>query len=161
MKKKLLNTTQASGFKIPENYFEGLEDKMLTQIHLETQSKSSGFKVPEDYFDTIEASVLSKINKPEPKVYKLFTKKTLLSVSSIAAALMLFYSLNLFKSSPTTLDALDTDTVENYILDEIELNDLNLLINDTELSQTDFIDYNTIEVDDYLDDIDLNDFYQE
>ncbi len=36
-----------------------------------------------------------------------------------------------------------------------------MLINDSELSQTDFIDYNLIEVEDYIDDIDLNDLYQE
>ncbi|QCE42210.1 hypothetical protein [Psychroserpens sp. NJDZ02] len=160
MKKENLNTINTSGFKVPKNYFEGLEDAILTQTLLETHTKVSGFKTPENYFDTLDSAILSKIDKPEPKVFNLFSKKTILSISSAAAAIVLLFNLNLFKTTPT-LDALDTVTVENYILDEIEINDLNLLIGDSELSQTDFITYDLIEIDDYIDDIDLNDLYQD
>ncbi|MEL0643411.1 hypothetical protein V6251_03385 [Olleya sp. Ti.3.14] len=160
MKKESLNTIKTSGFKIPKDYFEGLEDAILAQATLEAHSKTSGFNVPDGYFETLENTILSKLDKPEPKVFNLFNKKTIVSLSSVAAAIVLLFNLNLFKAAPT-LDSLDTDTVENYILDEIEINDLNMLINDSELSQTDFIDYNLIEVEDYIDDIDLNDLYQE
>ena len=145
---------------MPKDYFEGLEDTILAQAALESHSKTSGFNVPDGYFETLENKILTKLDKPEPKVFNLFNKKTIVSLSSVAAAIVLLFNINLFKSAPT-LNSLDTETVENYIINEIEINDLNLLINDSELSQTDFIDYNLIDVDDYIDDIDLNDLYQE
>ncbi|MBD3889898.1 hypothetical protein [Olleya marilimosa] len=160
MKKETLNTIKTSGFKLPKDYFEGLEDTILAQATLESHSKTSGFNVPDGYFETLENKILTKLDKPEPKVFNLFNKKTIVSLSSVAAAIVLLFNINLFKSAPT-LNSLDTETVENYIINEIEINDLNLLINDSELSQTDFIDYNLIDVDDYIDDIDLNDLYQE
>ncbi|WP_272022669.1 hypothetical protein [Olleya namhaensis] len=160
MKKENLNTINNSGFKAPKDYFEGLEDAILTQAKLEAHSKTVSFKVPDNYFETIEDSIVAKLNKPEPKVFNLFSKKVITSVSSIAAAIVILFSLNLFKSSPT-LENLDTATVENYILDEIEINELDLLIDTSELSQNDFINYDLIEIDDYIDDIELNDLYQD
>ncbi len=160
MKDNNLNNIKTSGFKVPKDYFEGLEDAILNEIHLKAQVKDTGFKVPNNYFDTVETSILSKLEKPEVKVIPLFSRKTILTLSSIAAAVVLFFSLNLFKTN-LSIDSLDTDTVENYILDEIELNDLSVLIEDSELSQTDFINYKTLEIKDFIDDIDLNELYQD
>ncbi|WGD34975.1 hypothetical protein [Olleya sp. YS] len=160
MKKENLNTIKTSGFKVPKDYFKGIEGHILEQIQPNALPKTSGFNIPESYFDTVEHSVLQKLNKSEPKTISIFRKKIWVSVSSIAATIVLLFSLNVFDTTPT-LAKLNNDTVENYIIDEIEIHDLNLLIEDSELSQTDFIDYNSLDVEDYIDDIDLNELYQE
>jgi len=54
MKKENLNNTKQSGFKTPNNYFNTIEDQIMSQISLEKIDKNSGFKVPDNYFDTIE-----------------------------------------------------------------------------------------------------------
>ena len=158
MKKENLNNIKQSGFKTPNNYFNTIEDQIMSQISLEKIDKNSGFKVPDNYFDTIEDNILSKTK--ETKIFKLFNKKTIITVASIAAMFVLFFNLNPFKTQ-VTFDNLDTDTVEAYILNEVELNDISNLINTDQLSQTDFIDYNGSSIDNYLDDIDLEDFLDE
>ncbi|MBB3122574.1 hypothetical protein FHS04_000062 [Mesoflavibacter sabulilitoris] len=158
MKKENLHNIKQSGFKTPDNYFNTIEDQIMSQISLEKIDKNSGFKVPDNYFDTIEDNILSKTK--EIKIFKLFNKKTIVTVASIAAMFVLFFNLNPFKTQ-VTFDNLDTDTVEAYILNEVELNDISNLIETDQLSQTDFIDYNGISIDNYLDDIDLEDFLDE
>ena len=158
MKKENLHNIKQSGFKTPDNYFNTIEDQIMSQISLEKIDKNSGFKVPDNYFDTIEDNILSKTK--ETKIFKLFNKKTIVTVASIAAMFVLFFNLNPFKTQ-VSFDNLDTDTVEAYILNEVELNDISNLIKTDQLSQTDFIDYNGISIDNYLDDIDLEDFLDE
>ncbi|WP_370228178.1 hypothetical protein [Mesoflavibacter sp.] len=158
MKKENLNNIKQSGFKTPNNYFNTIEDQIMSQISLEEIGKDSGFKTPDNYFDTIEDNILSKTK--ETKIIKLFNKKTIITVASIAAMFVLFFNLNPFKTQ-VTFDNLDTNTVETYILNEVELNDISNLIETDQLSQTDFIDYNGISIDNYLDDIDLEDFLDE
>lgn len=160
MKKENLNTIKTSGFTVPKDYFKGMEDRILEKVQQDALPKTSGFGIPEGYLDTIETSVLQKLNKPEPKTITLFSKKVVTAITSIAATIVLLFSLNVFNPTPT-LAKLNNETVENFILEEIEIYDLMLLIEDTNLSQTDFIEYNLIDVEDYIDDIDLNDLYQE
>ena len=159
MKKENLHNLKHSGFKTPENYFNTLEDQIMSQINLKELSPTSGFKTPDDYFNTIEKRILQQ-TKQQPKVIKLFNKKTVIMVASAAAVIVLFFNLNLFKNQ-VTFDSLDTEIVENYILDEIELNDLSSLIDTDQLSQTDFINYKDISIDNYIDDIDLEELFQE
>ena len=158
MKKENLHNIKQSGFKTTNAYFDTIEDLIMSQISLKNSSENSGFKVPDNYFETIEDNIISKTQ--EPKVIKLFNKKTLITMASIAAMVVLFFNLNPFKTQ-VTFDSLDTDTVEAYILNEVELNDISNLINTDQLSQTDFIDYNDISIDNYLDDIDLEEFLDE
>ena len=87
----------------------------------------------------------------------------MLLVSSVAAAIVLFFSLNVFDNSPLTITDLDNTTVENYILDETEIGDLTSLFQNNELSETQFIDYSLSDetLDSYLETIDVNDLYLE
>ena len=152
MKKENLNTIKQSGFKIPNAYFDTIEDQIMSQISIKNSCENSGFKIPENYFETIEDKIISKTQ--QPKVIKLINKKTIITIASIAAMVVLFF--NLF-NTPITFDSLDTETVETYIIDEIDLNDLNSLIDTEQLSQTDFINYNATSIDNYLDEIEIED----
>ncbi len=158
MKKENIHNIKNSGFKVPQNYFEGLEDSVLAEAKLKNLVSDSGFKTPEGYLENFSVSI-----KKETKVISIFSRKNMLFVSSIAAAIVLFFSLNVFNNSPLTLNDLDITTVEDYILDETELGDLASLFQDNELSESQFIDYSLSDetLDNYLESIDVNDLYSE
>ena len=158
MKNENLHNIKDSGFKIPQNYFEGLEDSILAEAKLKNLVSNSGFKTPEGYLDNFTVSV-----KKETKVISIFSRKNMLMVSSIAAALVLFFSLNVFDNSPLSYNDLDTTTVDNYILDETEIGDLTALFQDNELSEGQFIEYTISDetLNSYLEDEYIQDLYSE
>lgn len=143
MKKNILHTNKESGFKLPKDYFEGLEDKILTQAKL-SNIEASGFKTPDSYFESLEDIILNKVTpeKNSSKVISLFSKKRILYISSVAAAILLLFNLSVFDSKPT-FDTLDTETVENYIFNEnINSYEIASLLTDEDLKEENFIDYN-------------------
>ncbi len=165
---KELNQIKKSGFKTPENYFNDLEDHLLSNIKLSEKIEASGFKIPENYLETIEDNILKKTHNTSSKVI-VFKRNYLYAISSIAAAVLLLISLNLSKSSTTTIDLVDNEAIENYILEEFETDELASLFDDNELLETDFINFeltntlieSTIENGDDLElynSIDLNNF---
>ncbi|APX99816.1 hypothetical protein [Lacinutrix venerupis] len=158
MKNENLNNVKKTGFKVPQNYFEEFENSILTEAKLKNLVSDSGFKVPEGYLDNFSVPI-----EKETKVISIFSKKNMLLVSSIAAAIVLFFSLNVFDNSPLSFDDLDTTTVDNYILNETEIGDLTSLFQDNELSENQFIDYSLSDeaLDNYIENIDFNDLYSE
>ncbi|RLJ62477.1 hypothetical protein CLV86_2083 [Lacinutrix venerupis] len=158
MKNENLNNVKKTGFKVPQNYFEEFENSILTEAKLKNLVIDSGFKAPEGYLDNFSVPI-----EKETKVISIFSKKNMLLVSSIAAAIVLFFSLNVFDNSPLSFDDLDTTTVDNYILNETEIGDLTYLFQDNELSENQFIDYSLSDeaLDNYIENIDFNDLYSE
>lgn len=158
MKNENLNNVKKTGFKVPQNYFEEFENSILTEAKLKNLVIDSGFKAPEGYLDNFSVPI-----EKETKVISIFSKKNMLLVSSIAAAIVLFFSLNVFDNSPLSFDDLDTTTVDNYILNETEIGDLTSLFQDNELSENQFIDYSLSDeaLDNYIENIDFNDLYSE
>lgn len=152
---KLSEIAETSGLNKPKDYFEGLEDVILNTAKLNEKVSTSGFKIPEDYFETLENTI---ITKQEPKVISLFNKKTLLYASSIAAAIALFFSLSIFGDASVTLADVDTELIDNYVLNETQATDIATLFTETELENTSFIDYNLSDdtLDNYLEDLDEN-----
>jgi len=119
--KKKLNNIKVTGFKTPDNYFDAVEENIFNTLNREISiaiSKETGFKTPSHYFDGIEEVIINKTErKNTPKVISIFSKRNLLYVSSIAAAVLIFFNLSIFDKK-ITFDSLDTETVENYILYE-------------------------------------------
>lgn len=159
---KLSETIETSGLNTPSDYFEGLEDVILSKAKLNEKVSDSGFKVPENYFETIENTIIkTTIAKQEPKVISLFNRKTLLYVSSIAAAVVLFFSLPIISGSDGDIISfadVDTEFIDSYVLDETQTTDIAALFTETELENTSFIDYNLSDetLDSYLEDLDEN-----
>lgn len=157
MKNKHLHNIKNSGFKVPDNYFEELEGSIFSQANLKDLAVDSGLKEPEGYFDNLEEQILSKVvSKKETKVIGLFTKKTLFYGSSIAAAIVLLFNLTFKNLNTISFDSLDIETVNNYILNEAETDELAALFTDTELDETNFINYNLTDdtIDSYLESLD-------
>lgn len=165
MKKNILDTTSSSGFKIPKNYFNDLEDKIITAAKLNT-IKNSGFKTPDNYFESIDDTILSKIakDKESTKVISIFTKRHLIYMSSVAAAILLLFNLSIFNNG-LDFDDLDTATVENYIINEdISSIELASLLTHKELNEATFTTYDLPEahIENYiLDHINIEDIILE
>ncbi len=132
------------GFEVPENYFDSLEDDVLSKITVENFKikPSSGFKTPENYLDSIENEVISKLkaevlqnkktdNIPpnyfdtvetnvfdkinsERKIITLKRAAKIVAPIAIAASLLIIFILN---STPktTSFDSLDIAEIEQLI----------------------------------------------
>jgi hypothetical protein len=52
-----------TGFKVPKDYFENFEDRLLSELKLKETASPSGFKLPEDYFDSLDNKILDAVKK--------------------------------------------------------------------------------------------------
>ncbi len=139
MKKDKLHNIKDLGFKTPENYFDGLEDSIMNQIKLDKKIEDSGFKVPDNYFDSLDDKILKKVAH-KPKVISLLTKRNLFYAASIAAALVLMFSIN-ENNNELTFDDLEITSIENYLYDEdFDTYEIASLLTDEELSTDNFVD---------------------
>ncbi|WP_370478255.1 hypothetical protein [Tamlana flava] len=153
MKKNKINNIKETGFKVPNDYFNNLEDVVMAQIKLSEKVSHSGFKTPSGYFDTLEDRIIEKTSvKKATKVISLFNKKNLIYVSGVAAAVLLLFNLSIFERDPWS--SLDTETVENYLLDEniVDSYELASLMTEEELAESDFtdVDFDDENVETYL-----------
>ncbi|NJX16245.1 hypothetical protein [Tamlana crocina] len=145
MKDNKLHNIKSTGFKAPDNYFDTLEDRLFTEAKLKANVSGPGFVMPEDYLDGLENTILNKVPKAkEPKVISIFSKRTLVYVSSIAAAILLLFNLSILETKPASFDTLDMETVENFVLEEdvVDSDELASLITEEDLTESGFIDTN-------------------
>jgi uncharacterized membrane protein YvbJ len=163
MERKLHNIKK-TGFKIPDGYFEGLEDSILSQAKL-SNITNAGFKIPNGYLDSLEDKIINTVSKNDDvKVIKLFSKRNIIYASSIAATILLLFNLSVFKQNPT-YDSLEMATIENYILNEdIDMDQIASLLTQEELTEENFIDTNYSEenMETYiLNHVDIEDYISE
>ena len=84
-----------TGFSVPQNYFEEIEDNFSTHLFEEKNSKKITFEIPNNYFNTIEDKILLKVvvNKKPIKVISLkqriLKRVPLTYLCSVSPALML------------------------------------------------------------------------
>lgn len=149
--------TKQSGFKVPGDYFNNLEDAVFNKLNSKSKLdtiKNSGFKVPKDYFSTVEDNVFKTIKKEEKevKVVSLWSRKNILYASGVAAAIV--FMISIFNTNKElTFDSLDTELVESYISTyNINSSDLATLWNETDLNDVAFSDYEFLDesVEDYI-----------
>lgn len=142
MEKNKLHNIKNTGFKVPNDYFESLDDIILSEIKLKNTITDSGFSVPETYLETLEDRILNKVSRNKtPKVIPLFSKSRLVYASSIAAAILLLFNLSIFEKN-ITFDSLDIDNVESYIMNEaFDSYEIATLLAEEELTEDNFIDY--------------------
>ncbi len=146
MNNKKIHNIKSAGFKTPKEYFESFDDKIFSKLNTESQLdsiKKTGFKVPDDYFESFNDNILdTDLSEKESKVIQLFGKRNLIYISSIAAAILLLFNLSVFDSKPT-FDNLETETVENYIIDgNISSYEIAALLTDEQIDENIVIEYN-------------------
>jgi hypothetical protein len=119
-------------FKIPDNYFEELENTLLNTP--KTSSKNPGFKTPIGYFKTLENVLVEKNTKPSLNV----PRKLILAFTSIAAIMLLMLTLTPEENlQPTIEEQALNDFVENYYLENMDSYEILSMIEDNEI-ETDF-----------------------
>ena len=112
MNKETKNTTdfinqktgKNTGFLIPKNYFDELEDNFTSEITIRSLSKKEAFTTPSNYFNTIENTILTKLDittSKETKVISLQKRILQFVPLSAAAAVLLFIGLNYFNTNNT------------------------------------------------------------
>lgn len=164
MQKNRIHNINKTGFKTPPDYFNNLEEAILCQIKLKETIKNTGFKTPKDYFDTLESRVMDEILENEtPKVISLINKRTIIYVSSIAAAVLLLFNLSIFNKD-LDWNKLDSETVENYMLSEdISTYEIASFLSVEDLNEENFITYDLNEenVETYLlNNLDIDDIIE-
>ncbi|MFB9055738.1 hypothetical protein ACFFU9_03195 [Mariniflexile ostreae] len=135
--KNNLSNIKKPGFKTPNNYFENFESNIFKQAKTSNNSGQTGFKVPTSYFDTLENQIMDQVKgHHKTKVIKHFNTRHIVYISSIAAAILLWFTFSFPETS--AWDNLDSDTVENYLINE----DIGSYEIASTLGSTDFSDYN-------------------
>lgn len=133
MNRDLKHIKNNNGFEVPKDYFETLEDQIITHVTLETthsENKNQGFKTPDHYFDTLEDNILGQLEtETVVKVIPLFKQQRFIYISSIAAVFLIMLAIFVSPES----DTLDYQTVENYIINEnVDVYELATLLTDEE-----------------------------
>lgn len=136
MKNNKLHNIKNSGFKTPENYFSNLEDKVMLQVLLEEKIDRTAFKTPDNYFESLDNRIISQVSKKsETKIISLPTKRKIIALTGVAAAIILLFNLNLFNNE-FSFSSIDNETLENYVSNqEFEEFDLEtVIIKDIDIS---------------------------
>ena len=155
MEKKLQNSIdylnkmsdKKSGFSIPMNYFDTLEDNFEIKLLEDNFIKDNGFKLPENYLNSIENNVIAKVFKEKKSTKVITLKEKLLNFIPLAAAasVILFITINSFvfeNSNTDPFNNLADIEVENWISENIYSitdNDLTIAYTDVEFDETEFV----------------------
>ncbi|MGG8496547.1 hypothetical protein ACQY1Q_09035 [Tenacibaculum sp. TC6] len=111
-------TNKKSGFIVPENYFEELENKVFQEENILNAAKNIPFKTPENYFDAFEATLLDKlsIEKNTTKVIPLYKRVVRLIPTAVAASVLLFIGYTFFNNSSGIInfDNITTSDIEKW-----------------------------------------------
>ena len=115
LKKK---TKEKNGFRIPENYFELLDDKIIDQKIIELPKKTP-FNTPDLYFETIDNTIFDQIEfiKTQKKNVIPLNRKLIKPIPTIAAASVLFflgYFLLVKNSNTLNFNTLTAAEIESW-----------------------------------------------
>ncbi len=153
MQKNKLNI-KSTGFDKPDNYFEALDKSILDKLNKQQKSAldgitESGHRSPKDYFLGLENKIVNNVSgKKNLKVIPLFNKKNIIYMSSIAAAILLFFTLSINTNSKaiTPIEnniVIDIDNVEDFIImEDIGLYEIAALLDQNQLNENSFTDLN-------------------
>lgn len=155
-----------TGFTTPTSYFTNLEEKLLHKISVkEDTKKETGFIAPDDYFDNLDGEILHKITATETKVIKLFSKKQLLYVASIAAVgILSLFIINPNNSNLPTFEDIEYAAFEEYLnTEDLDISGLELAelyeIDTNDLNNISFLSIDDENILDYLSDETTSDDY--
>jgi hypothetical protein len=162
--KKELPHIKSPGFKIPENYFETLEEQLFDKIALqEVAVRKNPFQVPAGYFETSAEKAFAKAVKIQQpvKVVPLYKKEIFRYAVAVAAVVLIVVSVFQFqKINEITTDESFTflTLIESDFID-LSLIDFDYLLSDEMLDGTlNLSSINKDEIEDYLMN-DLDDTY--
>lgn len=136
MKKRSTSYEPRAGFKVPEGYFDSLQDRIMESAEtdkIERELPGHGLGVPAQYFDSFEMRLMQRLEKttaPKPKsrIRKLVFTRSLKYAAAVAVALLLFSTL--FNSNQPVasdgLESIDLLSLEGYLQEARETPHSNL-----------------------------------
>lgn len=154
-------------FRVPEGYFESLENRVLDSLDKKPILTAS---TPDGYFDKLSDSVMDRIKSEEKtKVVPLFSRKWISIAASIVIILGVGY-LAIFQKSGTESESVEfalADIDPEEALDYLAEND-NLYLSDLidldlyneedfDLENSDFSEMDDEELDQFLEELDPED----
>jgi hypothetical protein len=103
----------------------------MKTFRLDNEPKiDSGFKTPDHYFENFSANLIQKLAEEpiaeETKVISIFRKRKNI-LMAIAAVLVLALMIPIFYQTNTKSTDLDSTTLENYLTQETQLNQYDLV----------------------------------
>ena len=135
-----------------------MENNVLKKLDQEKTQKVTGHKIPEAYFETIEDRVIAKL-KDEKPVAKVIDFRSILLKRVIpfaaAASLLLFLVLNSNRDT-ISLDNVASTEIEQWIENDLitlDAYDIAEVYSDVELDNQDY--FGDEEIIDYLDDMNV------
>ncbi len=100
----------------------------MKEFKLDNEPKiTTGFKVPDGYFERLENSILHKINEKETPVYELFTKRNwIIAVAAVFVIALSIPIANYMNVSTSTIDQVQLETylIEQSNLSEDDIVEL-------------------------------------
>ena len=124
----------------------------------------SGFKVPENYFEQFEAKMMAQIPvEKETKVVSLFYRKQVL-ISAIAAVFLLAIAIPVYFNMASESN-LDASTIENYLAQQqnVGITELSKHLTDEDIAELEnnlsLNEANSDAVEDYLSESENLDYY--
>ncbi|NNE33139.1 MAG: hypothetical protein HKN40_12305 [Winogradskyella sp.] len=165
MKKNKIHNISATGFKVPDNYFESFDAKLNERIKdqdLIEGIKTPGFTIPNNYFEGVDNQVFKKLQEEEKPVIQLFNRRSYLVVASLAASIIFLFSI--FINGESNDESLSIDMVEAYLENrDLSSYELAQLLSDADLLEENFTiatpQYDQENLEDYLlENVDLEHF---
>lgn len=129
MEKNKLPYHKSKNFKVPEGYFETLEERIMGAVTSNEEQtylpkkEEAGFKVPENYFQNFDARLLDRIEKEKkpPKVINLLNKEAFYYYAGAAAVIIaLITTVFTNPAQPVGFEDLDMLTLERYLHETFE-----------------------------------------
>ena len=127
-------------FKVPTNYFDEFENHLLNKINEEVLPKNIGFKTPTGYFNKLDFKIKRKKNS-KLKVGKLIpvvSKKNFMFAASIAAMVILVFSVIKDTTRVYTLEEIEITSIENFINEgniQLKQHEISILFTDEILNK--------------------------
>jgi len=156
-------------FSVPDDYFNAIEDNVLSKIIEEQLPGKFTYNVPDNYFENFEERLFSnaEFSKTPTKVISLKSRILKYIPTAAAASILLFIGLNIFTAkdpfNTISTDDLDSWFDENYIdystvntIDfvDTDFTERNILEDDISLEDEDILEYlNTIDTSNLLTEI--------
>ncbi len=125
-------------FKVPKGYFDDLERSLLKKTRL--NYNAYGYRTSKDYFNRLEKEILRKTSKVsnlnKSKIFKL----TLLTISGVAASLIVFYNFSFTSSSQPFViiqkEEVFKDFIETYYLEDFNSYEVLSMLEENEIETT-------------------------
>lgn len=101
------------GFRVPENYFGELEERLRDRTALEEiMPKGEGFAVPDRYFEQFESKLQNRLATDRGKIRYLHHAKTAMAVAASITGVIFLSTLLFNNTGEFSFDQVETTDIE-------------------------------------------------